>query len=66
MKRILRNPRYVGIVAWGVTERRPSAQDSKRRRTKLRPGGPLVVGEIPPLVDKATWDAVNAIGATVP
>jgi DNA invertase Pin-like site-specific DNA recombinase len=56
---VLSNPRYRGQLTWGATERRGGARDSKRTRRVDRPGGPLVVREIAPLVDSAVWAACN-------
>lgn len=60
VKRLLSNPRYAGAAIWGATQRRVRAQDGRRGRPVMRPGGPLVVGECKPLISKALWEACNS------
>jgi hypothetical protein len=42
VKALLANPRYAGAVAYGRTESKGGAADSRRKRRVARPGGPLV------------------------
>jgi site-specific DNA recombinase len=49
-KRILANPRYRGVLAWGRTQNRTRAQDGRRGRPIERPEGPLTVRAIEPIV----------------
>jgi site-specific DNA recombinase len=60
-KRILANPRYAGQAIWGRTIRRTRAQDGRRGRPVISPGGPLVVREGPALVDAAIWAVVQSL-----
>jgi site-specific DNA recombinase len=59
--RILRNPRYSGLVRWGVTEGKGGASDSRLKRWVARSGGPLVTrfDESQRLVDQGLWDSVQ-------
>jgi site-specific DNA recombinase len=59
VKRILANPRYAGKAIWGATQRRTRAQDGRRGRPVMSPGGPLVVREGPALVTASVWVACN-------
>jgi len=54
VKGVLANPRYVGTVVWGKTERRGGARDSRLKRPVLRPEGPLVTYTVEPLVPAGT------------
>jgi site-specific DNA recombinase len=64
VKRILRNPRYKGELAWGATVSQGGARDSRRTRHVRRPEGPLVIRQVPALVPAADWRACNP-GSTV-
>ena len=64
VKRILANPRYAGRAIWGRTRNVTRAQDGRRGRPVMSPGGPLVVREGPALVDPLEWGACNP-GAVV-
>lgn len=64
VKRILSNSRYAGRLAWGSTVSQGGARDSRRTRHVTRPEGPLVIREIPALVEAADWQACNP-GRTV-
>jgi site-specific DNA recombinase len=59
VKRILGNPRYAGTAVWGKTQNRTRAQDGRRGRPVVRPGGPLVIRTVPALVDPLEWGACN-------
>lgn len=59
VKRILASPRYAGKAIWGRTVSQGGAMNSRRKRHVERPGGPLVVRAIEPLVDVSAWEAVN-------
>jgi site-specific DNA recombinase len=61
VKRLLRNPRFKGVVIWGATQNRTRAQDGRRGTPQERAGGPLVTKEAPgaALVDVSLWEAVQ-------
>jgi site-specific DNA recombinase len=59
VKRVLGNPRYAGRAVWGATLTRVGAQDGRRLRPLMRPGGPLVVREGPALVTALEWGTCN-------
>lgn len=59
VKRILSNPRYAGKAIWGATMSQGGARDSRRTRHVVRPGGPLVARDVPPIVDPAVWMDCN-------
>jgi len=61
VKRILANPRYAGRLAWGATLTRTGAQDGRRLRPLARPGGPLVLRQIEPLVDPTLWKSAQSV-----
>jgi len=63
VKRILRSPRYIGRLTWGLTVSQGGARDSRRTRHVIRPEGPLVTRQIEPLVSLELWNMVNGIGA---
>src|ERR1700680_690143 len=65
VKRVLRNPRYAGRLAWGLTESQGGARDSRLKRHVKRPNGPLIVRSVEPLVDPAVWGACNPGAAVV-
>jgi site-specific DNA recombinase len=60
IRRLLSNPRYKGVYAWGVTQTRTRASDGKHGKPVTRPEGPLSVRQVPALVSAELWDAVNA------
>lgn len=59
VKRLLANPRYAGRAIWGRTRNVTRAQDGRRGRPVMSPGGPLVTRAIEPLVDPLVWGACN-------
>jgi DNA invertase Pin-like site-specific DNA recombinase len=59
VKRVLGNGRYAGRLAWGKTETKGGARDSRLKRAVVRPGGPLVIRTVPALVDPLEWQACN-------
>lgn len=65
VKRILKNPRYAGKLIWGATVAQGGARDSRRVRHVMRPTGPLVVRDVPAIVDPALWAACNPGGTLV-
>jgi site-specific DNA recombinase len=61
VKRILRNRRYTGTVAWGASQNRTRAQDGRRGKPAIRPEGPLVVrhDESTRLISEELFDAAQ-------
>jgi site-specific DNA recombinase len=59
VKRILRNARYAGRLAWGATVTQGGAQDSRRTRHIRRPDGPLVERSVEPVVSQELWCAAQ-------
>jgi site-specific DNA recombinase len=64
VRRILANHRYAGRATWGATVSQGGARDSRRTRHVARPGGPLVIRQIEPLVPVSLWRTCNP-GSTV-